>query len=102
MPKLVRFYIRHCLIGFAISAVFVALLLVLDVRNLRHLDLNDEAAVLVLFILWIFNGVVFASVQFAYAIMQLGRREDGGSGGTRFRLPMLAPVRAEAKAHRRR
>lgn len=102
MPKLVRFYIRHCLIGFAVSAIFVALLLALDVRNLRHLVLNDDAAVLVVFVLWFFNGIVFASVQFAYAVMQLGRTDDGASGGKRFPLPMLAPARVGAKANRRR
>ena len=36
MPKLVRLYIHHVLIGFALSAVFVGVLMWLDVVGLRN------------------------------------------------------------------
>ncbi len=99
MPKLVRFYIRHCLIGFGISAVFVGMLLAFDVMNLRHLILNDEAAALAIFVLWFLNGIVFASVQFGYAIMQLAKDDDSKSGGKRITVHVprdAVPVRVAA------
>ena len=34
MPELIKLYIRHSLIGFGISAIFVGLLLYFNVMNL--------------------------------------------------------------------
>lgn len=89
-PHLIKLYARHCLIGFALSAVFVAALLWLDVGGLWHLVTHVSAGPLAVFLLWAFNGIVFAGVQFAIAIMALARKPDSGSGkGAR---PVLAPV----------
>lgn len=94
MPHLVRVYIRQVLIGYAVSAVFVSLLLSLNVANLWHLVSHDPAGWIAVLMLWIFNGVVFAGVQFALALPS-GR--DNGDGGRRGRLPVLlaepVPVR---------
>lgn len=94
MPELVRLYIRQCLIGFAIAAVFVAGLVWLNVANLQHLIFNVQGGWLALFLLFFFNGLVFAGVQFAIAVM--GMAEDTGSdSGRRAPLPMadaFAPV----------
>ena len=100
MPDLIKLYIRHSLIGFAIAGVFVAVLLYLNVMNLWTLVSNDQSAILVVFILWFFNGVVFASVQFAYAVMNLAEKPDrsGGKGVTTF---VLAPQKALARAPHR-
>ncbi|WP_290558846.1 hypothetical protein [Aestuariivita sp.] len=100
MPDLIKLYIRHSLIGFAIAGVFVAALLYLNVMNLWTLVSNDQSAILVVFILWFFNGVVFASVQFAYAVMNLAEKPDrsGGKGVTPF---VLAPQKALVHAPRR-
>ena len=97
MPELIKLYIRHSLIGFGISAIFVALLLYFDVKNLWSMISRDEAAILVVFILWFFNGAVFASVQFGYAVMSLAEKKDGGSGGAGVRSYVLAPVRAQSR-----
>jgi hypothetical protein len=87
MPELVRLYIRQCLIGFALAAVFVGLLLGLDVAGLRGLVLSTSGGLLAVFLLFFFNGLVFAGVQFAIAIMRMGEEGDDRSGGRRDDLP---------------
>ncbi|TCL09908.1 hypothetical protein BXY66_1975 [Shimia isoporae] len=103
MPKLVRLYITQVLIGFGVSAVFVALLLWLDVANLAHLVMHTEGGFLALFVLWFLNGIVFASVQFAYSIMRMAHHDDGSGGGKRDALPVLLsdPVPVPARKVRR-
>lgn len=78
MPELVKLYIRQVAIGFGIAAVFVALLLGLNVANLRSLILNSSSGPLALFLLFFFNGIVFAGVQFAIAIMGMAENPDDG------------------------
>lgn len=99
MPKLVKLYITHVLIGFAIAAVFVGALLALNVANLWHLVSTSNVGVLAVVILWVANGVVFSGVQFAIQIMFLAESEDHGQGGKRDPLvaPLSAPVHAQAK-----
>jgi len=98
MPKLVRLYIHHVLIGFALSAVFIALLLVLNIGNLWHLISTSPVGWVAIFILFVCNGSVFAGVQFGWAVMRVGR-EDEPSGGHRQRLgkkvPVLVPLRVQ-------
>ena len=81
MPKLIRLYIVSVAIGFALAMAFVAMLLWLDVANLRQLILGSEMGWLAGLMLVMFNGVVFAGVQFAIAVMRLADPEDGSSGG---------------------
>ncbi|MCA0919603.1 hypothetical protein [Pseudooceanicola nanhaiensis] len=103
MPKLIRLYITHVLIGFGVAALFVAVLIGFNVANLRHLVSSTNGGLLAVFLLWFSNGIVFAGVQFAIAVMRL-REDDGPSGGKH--QPMLSrvlhPVRAEATAKPRR
>ena len=82
MPKLIQLYIRNVLIGFAIAAAFVAMLLWFNVMGLWHLVNTSETGLLALFILWFMNGIVFAGVQFGWAVMALAEDEDGPRGGT--------------------
>lgn len=95
MPKLVRLYIKHCLIGFAIAAGFVALVLGLDLANLRHLVFATSGGWIALVILFICSGTIFAGVQFAYAIMSLADKDEPPVGGLRQHAAMI-PVRVEA------
>jgi hypothetical protein len=81
MPKLVRFYIRHTLIGFAVAGGFVAMLLWFNVANLWHLVSTSDIGVMAVFLLVMFHGIVFSGVQFGIAIMRLA--EDDDAGGTR-------------------
>ena len=106
MPELVRMYIRHCLIGFAIAAVFVAGLVWLNVANLQHLLFSSPGGLLGLFLLFFFNGLLFASVQFAIAVMNMAETPDQG-GNAPQRLPMAdafghVPVRIPVTEPRRR
>ncbi|MEM0947368.1 MAG: hypothetical protein AAGK37_08185 [Pseudomonadota bacterium] len=76
MPELVRFYIRHTLIGFGLSAVFVGLLFWFDVAGLWRLVSGSDVGLLAAFLLFMFNGIVFAGAQFGIAIMRLGEKAD--------------------------
>lgn len=93
MPELVRLYIRQVIVGFGLSALFVAALLWLNVANLGALILNSDIGVVAVIMLWVFNGIVFAGVQFAVVIMRMG--DDGPSGGKR--QPRITGERARVK-----
>ncbi|WP_299078186.1 hypothetical protein [uncultured Ruegeria sp.] len=82
MPKLIRLYITQVAWGFAISAVFVGVLLALNVANLRHLITSSEIGLIALVMIWFMNGIVFAGVQFAYAIMSMADKPQGPRRGT--------------------
>ncbi|MEX0319276.1 MULTISPECIES: hypothetical protein [unclassified Ruegeria] len=82
MPKLIRLYITQVAIGFVISAVFVALLLVLNVANLRGLIFGSDSGLIALGMIWFMNGIVFAGVQFAWKIMSMAEKPKGPRRGT--------------------
>jgi TRAP-type C4-dicarboxylate transport system permease small subunit len=95
MPKLVRLYIVSVAIGFALSVVFVAGLVWLDVAHLRHLVLGSDMGWVAALMMVVFNGIVFAGVQFAIAVMRLAEDDEGPRGGRPFPLrPALVPVAA--------
>lgn len=102
--KLVSLYIRSCLIGFAVAGGFVALLAGFDVAGIGHLVAASPDGLLALVMLWIFNGIVFAGVQFGIAIMSLATpdEEDGGHPAPRKpRAEVLVPVPVEARTGNR-
>ncbi|RLK11080.1 hypothetical protein [Ruegeria conchae] len=82
MPKLVRLYITQVAWGFVISAVFVGVLLAMNVANLRHLITGSEIGLIALVMIWFMNGIVFAGVQFAYKIMSMADNTQGPHGGS--------------------
>ncbi len=90
MPKLVKLYIRHTLIGFAIAAAFVAMLFWFNVANLWHLVTHTDDGLLAAFLLFMFNGIVFSGVQFGIAIMRMAEpeRDQTPRGG----LPQHAAI----------
>ncbi|MBI1416122.1 MAG: hypothetical protein GC146_02765 [Limimaricola sp.] len=93
MPQLIRVYIRHVAIGFAVSAVMVAALLAFNVANLWHLVSTSDVGVMAVGLLWLFNGLVFAGVQFGIAIMGMAEDDDDEPrGGTRARVMLAEPV----------
>ncbi|QIE47262.1 hypothetical protein G5B38_17980 [Pseudohalocynthiibacter aestuariivivens] len=101
MPKLIRLYITHVAIGFGIAAVFVGMLLWFNIANLWHLISTSDKGWLALLVLWFANGIVFAGVQFAIAVMRMKDDDDDEPrGGRRQRVmraqPQLIPVRVEA------
>ncbi len=100
MPKLVRLYITHVAIGFAISAAFTLALVFLDVAGLKGLVLGSSDGILGAFLIFFFNGLVFGGVQFAIAVMRM--RDDGKPRGGK-RLPLrLQPARADVRAGAKR
>lgn len=91
-PNLMRLYLRHCAIGFVLSAIFVALILWQDVAGLGSLVAGSDIGWLAVFLLWFFNGTIFGSVQFAFMIMSQADDDDDDDDqrGT------LIPVRVAA------
>jgi hypothetical protein len=104
MPKLIRMYITNVLIGFAIAAAFVAMLLYFNLGNLWHLVTHSDMGILAVVILWFANGIVFAGVQFAIAVMRMKDDDDGNGGGRRdpIRIDMTKPVRVRQEAPAKR
>ncbi|WP_170348266.1 MULTISPECIES: hypothetical protein [Ruegeria] len=82
MPKLIRLYITQVIWGFVISAIFVGVLLALNVANLRGLISGSDIGLIALFMIWFMNGIVFAGVQFAYSIMSLAEKPGGPRRGS--------------------
>jgi TRAP-type C4-dicarboxylate transport system permease small subunit len=98
MPKLIRLYIVNVAIGFALALAFVSAIVFFDVAGLRHLVTGTEMGWLAFAMMVMFNGVVFASVQFAYAVMSMAAPEDGPKGGKKQGITaQLAPVHVGAK-----
>lgn len=100
MPKLIRLYIVNVAIGFALAVVFVAGLVWMDVAGLRHLILESSVGWVAALMLVMFNGVVFAGVQFAIAVMRMADPDDTPRGGKRQEM-VLAPVRVTAQPKNR-
>jgi len=89
MPDLIRLYIRHIAIGFVLSAIFVAALFYFNVANLWHLVSTSSEGWIAALMLWVFNGIVFSGVQFAVAIISMGKDDDDDDDrGTPFRLKL--------------
>lgn len=106
MPKLVRLYIRHVLIGWGIAALFCVMLIWLNVAGLRHLILDTNGGWVAALALFISNGALFAGTQFAIAVMSMAERDAGPRGGRRERaakvwLPLTIPVEDRPVTERR-
>jgi hypothetical protein len=100
MPKLIKVYLQQIAIGFGLSAVFTAILLYMNVGNLGHLVFHSSDGLLGLFLIFFFNGLVFAGVQFGIRIMRMGYEDDDDDeprGGTRVRHSDLIPIRIESE-----
>lgn len=95
MPKLIRFYIINCIIGFTLSAIFVTAIMWFNVANLWHLVSGSDIGLMAIVVFWVLNGIVFAGVQFGVAVMLMADRDDNDDGPRR---GMLIPVRVPATA----
>ncbi|XBQ15492.1 MAG: hypothetical protein ABL308_11060 [Oceanicaulis sp.] len=76
MPDLIRFLIRHALIGAAIGVAFTALLLVFDVGNIRTMTEGTATGTGVRLLTVFFIGSTFASAQMGIAVMFPPSRKD--------------------------
>lgn len=97
MPALVRLYIRNVITGFALSVVFVGALLWLNVANLWHLISTSPQGWIAALMLFVFNGIVFAGVQFAIVIMRMGQNDGDGGRGRKVPVAALAPALVRAR-----
>lgn len=98
MPKLIRLYIVNVAIGFALALAFVSAIVFFDVGGLRHLVTGSEMGWLAFLMMVVFNGIVFAGVQFAYAVMSLAAPDDAPKGGLKQHITgELARVNVGAK-----
>lgn len=98
MPKLIRLYIVNVAIGFALALAFVSGVVFFDIGGLWHLITETEMGWLAFVMMVVFNGIVFAGVQFAYAVMSLAAPEEGPKGGKKQGVTAeLAPVHVGAK-----
>ena len=98
MPVIIRFYITHCIIGFAVSALFIGTLMYFNVANLWHLISTSDIGLMALIVFWVLNGIVFAGVQNGVAIMLMAeddQDDDEFRGGTPEAL-IPAPQAAQA------
>jgi len=97
MPIIFQFYIKHCLIGFGVSAVFIATLLYFNVANLWHLISTSDVGLMALVVFWVLNGIVFAGVQTGVAVMMMAEDDDDDDDDRRGNAPSgLVPVRQQA------
>lgn len=98
MPKLIKLYIVNVAYGFGLSVVFLGLLLWADVAGLRHLIFQSSMGWVAAIMMIVMNGVVFAGVQFAIAVMRLAEDPEGPKGGSRApAVSRLMPVRITTK-----
>lgn len=99
MPRLVRLYIVNVAIGFALAAVFTGLLVAFDVAGLQRLILGSPMGLVAAAMLVMFNGVVFAGVQFAIAVMRMADKpaDDGPAGGNRTPVPVTVAAPRQAR-----
>ena len=97
MPKLIRLYILQVVSGFGLSALFVGALLWFNVANLWGLISGSDIGLVAVTMLWVFNGIVFAGVQFSISIMRLAD-DDDTSGGKRQHRGPVEPIPARVVA----
>lgn len=103
MPILVKFMLRHALVGYALAIVFVATLLALDIGGLAGLMRDSSSGILALGLLTFFTGLTFASLQMGIAIMSLRpEREADDPGDNNLRSTALQWQVVRAKARHRR
>lgn len=95
MPRLVRLYLVSIALGLCLSAVFVGLLLWLNVANLGHLVSTSPMGWVAVAMLLVFNTLVFSGVQFAIAIMRMAE-PAGGAGGPRAPAARRRAIRVAA------
>ncbi len=95
MPHQVRDILVQTAIGFALAALFVAMLLWFNIANLGYFVTHAKSVSLAVFLLWVANGIVFACVQLALALPRDDDDDDDDEprGGHRGGVPHRGELR---------
>lgn len=91
---LIAFVLRGYLAGFGLATVFTGLLLWFNIANLWYLVTHVEGGLLAAFLLWFFNGLVFAGAQCAVAVLLKTDRPDDDCPGGGQPVPVRIAVKA--------
>lgn len=83
MPFLVRFLVRHALVGLGIAIIAVSLIMWSDISGLGTLIRQADNSLLVLMLLTVMMGLTFSSLQMGFAVMLLPGGEGPGPSGRR-------------------
>jgi bifunctional pyridoxal-dependent enzyme with beta-cystathionase and maltose regulon repressor activities len=81
-----RLFLGQSLLEFVAAAGFVAVLLWLDVANLRSLALQSDKGLFTIALLWAHSGTVFGAVQSGVAVMRLGAGHGDRDGANSPRI----------------
>lgn len=71
LPRIVRFFIFHSLMGFALSAVFTTAAIWFNIANIGYLVTHVSGGTLATGLLFLASGIVFAAVQISIAIITM-------------------------------
>lgn len=94
---LVAFYVRSCLCGFALAAVFTAALIGMNVAKIGYLVTHVDGGYLAAFLLWFFNGIVFSGAQAAVAVLLMAEPRSTGRGGRTEAVQAADPIPVRAR-----
>ncbi len=94
LPQLVRFLILHGLVGFGVSALFVAALVATDPGGAGTVLVQGAGSPWPVAVLWFFSGLTFGGVQIAAALMLL---DEEAARPPRRGTPVPVPVRARSR-----
>ncbi|MEX0287374.1 MAG: hypothetical protein AB3N23_22430 [Paracoccaceae bacterium] len=97
LPRVMRLYILHCIVGFALSAVFTSAILWLNVAGIGHLVANVSGGWLAVLVFFTLNGIVFSGVQTAVVLWSMDY-DDGTAGGGGRPIHLGEPARVRAVA----
>jgi MFS family permease len=97
LPKLVRFLVCHAAVGFALAAIFVGAILLLDPQDAGTLLMTAAGHWWPAVVLWFFTGLTFGAVQIGAATMLLEHAEPHrphrAGGAPAGLVPVLLRVR---------
>jgi hypothetical protein len=92
MPFLIRFMIRHALVGFSIGVVGAAIAVGMDFAHLRSLAHATSLGWIGLAAFCFLMGLTFGGLQVGFAVMLLPYEEDGQPPRGRAVGPAMVPV----------
>ncbi|SMX37394.1 hypothetical protein [Octadecabacter ascidiaceicola] len=90
-PDLIKIYIKSCILGFVLAAVFVGAIMWVDVAGIGGLIMGSDIGIMATLVFWVLNGIVFAGVQFSIVIMTMGENDDDDNDRRGRMMPIFQP-----------